>query len=125
MADLGAERLQGIVYRNPYRAHRPNQTAFADTFGAEPSRCLGCLDMVEHDVGHLGRHRDEIVGHRSVQQIGVVAVDALFKSTAPMPCTIPPRTCSSTRSGLITRPQSSTAHWPSILMKPVSQSTST
>jgi len=79
MADLGAERFQGIIYRNPHRAHCPNQTAFADTLGAGPGRCLGCLDMIEHDIGHLGGHRDEIVGHRSVQQVGVVAIDAFFE----------------------------------------------
>ena len=39
----------------------------------------GVSTWSQHDVGHLVGHRHEVVGHRSVQQVGVVAVDALLE----------------------------------------------
>jgi hypothetical protein len=35
--------------------------------------------MLNQDVGHLTGHWDKVVGHCSIEQVSILAVDALFK----------------------------------------------
>jgi hypothetical protein len=79
MLYLGSERLQGIIDSNPHRSHRTKQTAFADALGPGPRLCFRRLDMLNQDVGHLTGHWDKVVGHCSIEQVSILAVDALFK----------------------------------------------
>ena len=78
LAKLGAEWLQRIVGADPDDADGANCAGLADAFGAELRRALGRLDMFDMDIGHLRRHRDQIVRQRPVGQITGTVVDAFF-----------------------------------------------
>ena len=82
---VDAERLQGVVDRVRHRGGGACRAGLPGAFGAE-LRFEGRRDHVaDLDVGHLGRHRHEIIGHVAVQELPALVVEAVLEQRRAEP----------------------------------------
>ena len=76
--DARVERRERVVDRVHDRGRRAGGAGLADALGAELRLLRRRLDVRADDVGHLARHRHEVVGHVAVQELAVGAVEAFL-----------------------------------------------
>src|SRR5215467_6500967 len=58
---------------------RTGSARFAGALGAQLAVSSRRNDMATFNVGHLSRHRDQIIGHVAVEQLAALVVEAVFK----------------------------------------------
>src|SRR6185436_6723036 len=75
---LDAERRERIVDGIADSGGGADRAGFADAFHAERGAGDRRLDVRYLDVGHLPRHRHEVVGHRAVEELARLVVEAFL-----------------------------------------------
>ena len=79
LAPKGPQRVVDGVHDGRRSAGR---AGLARALGAEQQLPRRRLDMADLDVGHLGRHRHQVVGHRADQQLALGRVGAVLVERA-------------------------------------------
>ncbi len=77
-----AEGRQRVVDRVHHRGRRAGGAGLAGALGAELRAGGRRLHVADHDVGHLGGHRHQVVGHVAVAQRAVGVVQAFLEQRA-------------------------------------------
>src|SRR3954465_13385472 len=75
---LGAERRKGVVDRVADGGRGADGSGLAGALGAERRAGDRRLHVRDDDVGHLERHRHQVVGERPVQELARFVIQALF-----------------------------------------------
>src|SRR5215510_2543733 len=79
---LGAQWPQRVVDRVHDRARRAVGAGLARALGAQFRIGGGRDHMADLDIGHLGRHRYQIVRHVAVQELAALVVEAVLEQRA-------------------------------------------
>src|SRR5438045_2874235 len=74
---LGAERVQRIVDGVHHRTRCAGGAGFAGSLGAKLAVRRRRDHMSDFDIRHLGRHRNEIVGHVAIEELAALVIEAV------------------------------------------------